>query len=101
MKIFKNFYVVENKKDWDENYNKRYFLFDGCTISGIKEDEVENQSFPAVYARTGFFDPHCCDDVYLIPWEKAKPKLINIIQNKIAEKEEEITAMEDFLKQLR
>lgn len=100
MRRFRNFYVIENKEDWDENYNKEWERFDHCLICGISKDEIDKQSFPAIYVRSSYPDPYGCDDICFIPWEEAKPKLTAVIKEIIARKEKEIQENKEFLKTL-
>ena len=100
MKRFRNFYVIENKEEWDENYNKRYNMFDGCSVYGIDKNEIDKQPFPVVYVRLIYPMPYGCDDIHFMPWEEAKPKLTAMIKEIIAEKEREIQESKEFLKTL-
>lgn len=100
MRRFRHFYVIENKEEWDKNYNKKWSMFDGCLIRGIDKNEIDKQSFPAVYVRLSYPGPYGCDDIRFMPWEEAKPKLTAMIKEIITEKEREIQESKEFLRTL-
>ena len=64
------FVIFENEEEWNKMYNEDWDRLDGCAFSGGKP-----ASFPIAYQRFGSWDPRCCDDLAIVPLEKAKVEI--------------------------
>lgn len=65
------FRIFENKKEWEQNYNKNWKLLCNCRPHPEKEPTL----FPVAY-EICITDGHCVNYIDMIPMEEAKQEII-------------------------